>query len=173
MRLTSFELQALAGFVLIPLVLILASVQQGASQHPTPRDTREWIKRCAQNPDAYCTALRSVVARGVVGPVVVLAPATRAGETRTAALTRWKGRPVTTEEVEALARANTFTSPDLHTGMIQSLDGQRRAVTCDGGETCRIGSLFVRRSVQFPHLDAGAVYVPVPAAGQLPFLLPP
>lgn len=173
MRLTSFELRALVGFVLIPLVLIVASVQQGGSGQPTPRDTREWIKRCAQDPDAYCKALRSTVARGVGGPVVVLDPAARGGETRTATLTRWKGQPVTMEELEALARANTFTIPDLHTGVIQSLDGQRHAVTCDGAGTCRIGSLSVRRSVRFPHPDAGAVYVPVPTAGQRPVLLPP
>ncbi len=171
----SFEWGVLTGFLLIPLVLVLAYIWQAGLDLHVPRDSREWVKLCARGQeDIYCKTLRSVLARGVTGPVLVLYPGVTGDHDLMATLIVWKGRPPTSTELEGLARANTFLADDLKTGVVRSLDGQVHQVSCaaDGRGPCRIGSLEVYRHDQFTGSNAGAIYLPAGPVGSQSFLLP-
>jgi len=174
-RFPTFILGTLAGLVTLPLLLIGLYIWQAGLDLHVPRDTREWVKLCARGrEDIYCKALRSVLARGVQGPIVVLYPGMTGDRDLTAALIVWKGRHPTERELEGLVRANTFAAAELNTGVMSSLDGQSHQLSCaaDGRGSCQIGQLEVHRHTRFAGANAGAIYFPAGREGVLPFLRP-
>ena len=135
----------LAAF-LTPLGLIAAYIWQAGLDLHQPTDAREWIKVCARSrEDMYCKAAVRVL-RGTSGPVVFLHP-NKGNREIGDDLRRWKGRPPTATELEAVARANLFAAPAFRAGVMVSLDGQPRQV--------RIGLPNQRGAGQIGHLRFG------------------
>ena len=172
----SLMLGLLAGLFLgLPLLLVGGYVWQAGLDLRSPSSSREWIKLCARgHEDIFCKAARSVVAREVPGPFVLLYPGVTGDRDLTAALTVWKGHYPTSEELDALVRANLFAAAELRTGQIRSLDGQVQRVTCAADErgTCQIGPLKVSRYTQPRSANDGAIYIPFNPKRQESFLPP-
>ncbi|QLG13260.1 hypothetical protein HLB42_20195 (plasmid) [Deinococcus sp. D7000] len=172
----TFVLGMLVGaFVGIPLFLTGAYLWQAGLDLRSPSSSREWVNFCARGrEDIFCKAAAGVVAREVSGPFVLIYPGITGDRDLTAALTVWKGRYPTEQELNALVRANLFQGDDLETGQRRSLDGQVWRVTCaaQGRGSCRIGALNVVRHTRPGSKDDGAVYRPFGPLGRSPFLLP-
>lgn len=173
----SFVLGLLVGACVgLPLLLVGGYLWQAGLDLRSPSSSREWLHLCARGREAiYCQAADRVVRREVSGPVVFLHP--NAGDRDLmAALTVWKGRLPTAQELESVARANLFAASELRTGQMRSLDGQVRWVTCpapDQRGACLIGPLRVSRHTQPRTPGDGAVYSAFGPGAERLFLQPP
>lgn len=173
-----FVLGLLAGLFLgLPLLLMGGYLWQAGLDLRSPSSSREWIKLCARGrEDIFCKAAQSVVARDASGPVALLYPGITGDRDLTAALIVWKGRYPTSEELDALVRANLFEASRLQTGQMRSLDGQVRQVNCglpDQQAACRVGHLRVVPHTRPRKPEDGVVYQVSSPPGCLDFLLPP
>lgn len=166
MRLNSalLVLGVLGGLLLgVPLLLVGGYIWQAGLDLRSPSSSREWISLCARGrEDLYCKAANRVVRREVPGPFALIYPGVTGDRDLKAALTAWKGRLPTADELEALVRANLFVGPGLKTGQMRSLDGQVWRVTCAAGELarCRVGPLEVYPHTRPGRADDGRVYLP-------------
>lgn len=175
-RLPTFTMGALAGlFFGVPLLLVGGYAWQAGLDLRSPSSSREWVGLCARGrEDIFCKAAKHVVAREVTGPFVLIYPGVTGDRDLTAALTVWKGRYPTEQELAALVRANLFLTADLGVGEVRSLDGQLWQVSrpADQKGSYKIGPLRVHRHTRPAKPDDGAVYVTLGPRGHTTFLPP-